>query len=192
MILYVVRHGESVFNLQNRYAGSTDCPLTPKGIEQAEELSQKLSELSEINFDIIIASPLLRARKTAEIINENLNLPLILSDEFKERDLGVYEGLIRDEAKEKYPDLWAKDCLRQLDDAPTDGETIRQLDKRVIQALLKLEQEYPEKSVLLVTHGGVAMTINRYYNNLSFDEMYSGFRLGNCEIVKYIQGEKSC
>ena len=183
MILYVARHGETDFNGQGRYCGSTDIPLNRKGLEQAGQLSENLTGT---NFDVIISSSLIRARQTAEIINESLNLSLILSDDFKERNLGVYEGLAQEEIIKKYPDLWERKCTRQLDDAPTNGETIRQLDERITKALVKLEKEYSDKSVLLVTHGGVAMIINRYYNKLPFDEMYSGVRLGNCEIVKYI------
>jgi len=183
MKLYVTRHGETDFNVQKRYCGSTDIPLNQRGIEQAKQLSEKLNE---INFNIIVASSLIRAKQTAEIINEYRNIPLILLDGFKERNLGVYEGLTHEEIKEEYPSFWGRKCTRELDDAPTNGETIRQFDERITKALLKLEKEYSEKSVLLVTHGGVAMIINRYYNNLSFEEMYNGFRLGNCEIVEYI------
>ena len=182
MILYVVRHGESVTNMQKKYGGSIDTPLTEKGLEQARELTEKLAGMK---FDIIVSSSLTRARQTAEIINEKLNLPLIFSDEFKERNLGVYEGLTQEEIIEKYPDLWERRCTRQMDDAPTNGETIRQFDTRITNALLKLEKEYPEKNVLLVSHGFALRTINRHYKNLSFDEMRD-FSLGNCEIVKYV------
>ena len=181
MILYVVRHGETDFNIQGRYTGITDIPLNEKGLEQAKQLSEKLNG---INFEIIISSPLLRARQTAEIINEVLNIPLIIIDEFQERNVGVYEGLTRGEAKEKYPDLWKRECTRQLDDAPTNGETIRQFDKKIRKALLNLEKEYSEKSLLLVTHAFVSRIINRHYKKLSYDDMHT-FELKNCEIAKY-------
>lgn len=184
MVLYVVRHGEIDFNTEKRYAGNTDIPLNKVGIDQAKQLAEKLNQSSF--FDFIITSSLIRAKQTAEIINETRNIPLIIIDEFKERNLGVFEGLTHEEIKIKYPDLYERKCTRQMDDAPTNGETIREFDERITKALLKLKEEYSEKNVLLVTHGGVSMIINRYYKNLSFDEMYNGFRLGNCEIVKYI------
>ena len=181
MILYVVRHGESEANLHGKYSGHYDTPLTPKGLEQAKQLTEKLSE---INFKIIISSSLIRARQTAQNINNVFNVPLIVSDEFKERNMGVYEGLTQNEIIEKFPDLWERKCTRQWNDAPTNGETYQQFDERITKALLNLEKEYPEKSVLLVTHGFVSRVINRYYKSLSFDEMH-GFDLGNCEIVEY-------
>jgi probable phosphoglycerate mutase len=162
--------------------------LNEKGLLQAKQL---VENLTGINFDIIVASSLIRARQTAEIISEALNIPLIVSNEFIERNMGVYEGLTREEARTKYPVLWDRLSAWQMSDAPTDGETIRQVDERTTNALLKLEKDYPDKNVLLVTHGFVARIINRYYKNLSYDEMH-GFSLGNCEIVRYKKGEKIC
>ena len=72
MILYVARHGESVFNIEGRYGGIIDIPLTPKGLEQAKQLVEKLND---INFEIIVTSSLMRARQTAEIIKEVFNVP---------------------------------------------------------------------------------------------------------------------
>jgi probable phosphoglycerate mutase len=181
MILYVVRHGESVFNIEGRYGGIIDIPLTPKGLEQAKQLAEKLNE---INFEIIITSSLMRARQTAEIINEVFNVPFVVSDEFKERNMGVYGGLTKDEIIEKYPDLWERKCTRQWNDAPTNGETYQQFDERITKGLKNLEDEYPDKSVLLVTHGYVSRVINRHYKNLLFDEMHF-FDLENCEIAEY-------
>ena len=181
MVLYVVRHGETDFNIQKRYCGSTDIPLNKKGLEQAKQLSEKLTE---VHFEIIVTSSLMRARQTAEIISEFSNVPLVISNEFKERNTGVYEGLTAEEIKEKYPGLWERNCTRQWDDAPTNGETYRQFDERIAKALINLEKEYPEKIVLLVTHGFVSRVINRYYKNLSFEEMHD-FGLGNCEIEEY-------
>jgi len=182
MILYVVRHGESVFNIEGRYGGIIDIPLTSKGIEQAKQLAEKLYKIKE--FEFIITSSLMRARQTAEIIKEVINIPLVVSDEFIERNMGVYGGLTKEEIIEKYPDLWERNCTHQWNDAPTNGETYQQFDERITKALLNLEKEYPANSVLLVTHGYVSRVINRHYKNLSFDEMHI-FDLGNCEVAEY-------
>lgn len=182
MMLYVVRHGETQFNVEKRYAGQTDVPLNERGIEQAKELAKKLAEEP---FDVIVTSPLQRARVTAEqICAYHKEIPLIEMDEFREVCVGVYEGLTGAEAQERYPDLWARKCTRQLDDAPTGGETARQVDSRVAKGLAILKEKYPEKRVLLVCHGFVSRAINRQMRGLSFDEMHE-FSLGNCEVVKY-------
>ncbi len=182
MILYVVRHGETQFNVEKRYAGQTDVPLNEKGLEQARELAKKLAEEP---FDVIVTSPLRRARATAEqICAYHKDVPLMVMEEFKEVCVGVYEGLNREEVQERYPDLWARNCTRQLDDAPTGGETTRQVDTRVEKGIAGLKELYPEKKVLLVCHGFVSRTINRQMRGLSFEEMHE-FSLGNCEVVQY-------
>lgn len=182
MILYVVRHGESESNIQGRWGGRYNTPLTAKGLEQAKQLADKFTGIS---LDIIITSSLTRARQTAEAIREIVNMPLVLSDEFMERNMGVYEGLTQDEIIERYPDLWNRRCTRILDDAPTNGETYRQFHSRITTALQKLKNDYSDKNVLLVTHFFVARVINWYFSNITFDEMHN-YSLGNCEIAKYI------
>jgi len=183
LVLYVVRHGETDYNVQGRYGGSRDIPLNEQGRKQALQL---IETLKEIHFDAIVTSSLLRARQTAGIIRETFPVPLAVSDDFRERCLGVYEGLTKVEARALYPDQYARNCTRLVDDAPANGETIRQFDERVTKGLVKLTEQYLNKSVLLVTHGFVSRVINRYYRRLSYDEMH-GFDLGNCEIAAYTQ-----
>ena len=187
MILYLTRHGETDYNVQRRYTGSTDIPLNIKGIQQAEELADKLSA---VKFDVIISSPLLRAKHTAEIIHKSFNIPVIIMDEFAEINIGVYEGLTREEAQIKYPEVWARlaDIFRKsgrpLDDAPAGGETVRQFDTRIAAGLTKLKTAYSENRALLVCHGFTARIINRQIKELSFRDMDT-FVLGNCEIAEY-------
>ena len=180
MMIYVVRHGETQFNAEKRYTGQTDVPLNERGIEQAKELAKILAGES---FDIIVTSPLLRARMTTERIMEyRQEVPLVVMEEFKEVCVGVYEGLTRLEVQERYPNLWVRNCTRQLDDAPTSGETTRQCDIRVAEGIEKLKEKYPDKKVLIVCHGFVSRVINRQLKELSFEEMHD-FSLGNCEVV---------
>jgi Fructose-2,6-bisphosphatase len=181
MRLYVVRHGQSESNMQGKWGGHYNTPLTSKGLEQAKQLSDKLTDT---NFEIIISSSLIRARQTAEIIQERVNVPLISSDVFMERNMGVYEGLTQEEIMGKYPDLWNRHCTRSLDDAPTNGETYRKFHTRINKALIKLKEDYSDKNVLLVTHGFVARVINWCCSDISFDEMH-GYNLENCEIAKF-------
>ena len=189
MILYVTRHGETDFNVEKRYTGSTDIPLNAKGLRQAEELANRLSD---IKFDVIVSSHLLRARQTAEIIRKSVESPMVIMEEFAEVNIGVYEGLTREEAQAQYPEIWARQAeiyattgARPIDDAPTGGETLRQFDARITGGLAKLKAMYAESKVLLVCHGFVARVINRQLMGLSFSDMDT-FTLGNCEVVEYV------
>ncbi|MGI5899364.1 MAG: histidine phosphatase family protein [Christensenellales bacterium] len=181
MKLYVVRHGETDFNLHGRYAGSTDIPLNQQGFQQAAQLAE---DLLKINFDLIVSSPMLRARQTAGIINFSRGLPIQIMDGFSERNMGVYEGLTRDEARQNHPKTWEKLSERGIDDAPEGGETIRQCNERVMAALEQLGRSAGEKTVLLVCHGFVSRLINRHFSGLDFFAMHS-FSLRNCGIAEY-------
>lgn len=182
MLLYMVRHGQTDFNLQQRYAGSTDVPLNENGINQAYDLSRKLTG---IEFDVIISSSLRRAKQTADIISKSFpSVPVIAMKCFNERNLGGFEGLTRVEAKEQFPEMYANNCTRQLDNAPPNGETIRQVDERILKALDLLKVQYVNQVVLLVTHGFVSRIVNRQIKGLSFTDMHS-FTLENCQIIEY-------
>ena len=89
MKLLIVRHGKTDWNTEKRAAGLSDVELNEEGIKQAETLRD---ELQNRNIDVIISSPLVRAVKTAEIINEKHNLEILIDDGAIERNLGVYEG----------------------------------------------------------------------------------------------------
>ena len=188
MKLYVTRHGETDFNVEGRYTGSTDIPLNAKGLHQAEELASKLSD---IKFDVIISSQLLRAKQTAEIIHKTIDAPIVIIEEFAEVNIGVYEGLTREEAQVQHPEIWARQAeiyattgSRPIDDAPTGGETLRQFDARIARGLAKLKAAYAGNQVLLVCHGFTSRVINRQLAGLSFNDMDT-FVLGNCEVVEY-------
>jgi len=181
MLLYLTRHGETEYNILGRYCGSTDVPLNGTGIAQAHELAKHLQGKK---FDTVISSPMLRARQTADIVCEALNMQYSIYEQFAERNMGVYEGLTRDEAKERYPNLWNRQCTREPDDAPDGGETLREACGRIDSGMELLLQEYSDKTVLLICHGFAARAVHRFCCNLSFEEMASFF-LGNCEVVDY-------
>ena len=189
MLLYVTRHGETDYNIEKRYTGSTDIPLNSKGLLQAHKLAVNLSS---VPFDIIISSPLLRTKQTAEIINKSFDVPIVIMNEFSEINVGIYEGLTKEEAQDKYPETWEKIAkiyrdsgVRPIDYAPANGETLRQFDSRIANGLNKLKSDYIDKKILLVCHAFTAKIINRQIKNLSFVDMDT-FTLGNCEFVEYI------
>jgi len=181
-MLYVTRHGETEYNVQGRYAGSVDVPLTERGIAQAKELAESLKE---IEFDAIITTPLLRARHTTEIVCGTLDMDYIIYEDFAEISMGVYEGLTREEAQAMYPEMWARLSSRPADDGPDGGETKRAFCDRVDRGLERLAREYGGKTVLIVCHAFAACAINRKIRRLSYEEMHS-FRMDNCEVVSYI------
>ncbi|TDV72547.1 histidine phosphatase family protein [Pseudomonas sp. LP_7_YM] len=126
MRLYVVRHGQTQANAEHRYLGSLDPELTETGREQAVALSLELPD----SIDSIVVSPLLRARQTAEILNYSFNLPVQVLDGFRERSVGVYEGLTQAEAQQFLPALWQRNITRQWAVGPPEGESIVEVVQR--------------------------------------------------------------
>ncbi|VVP79503.1 2,3-bisphosphoglycerate-dependent phosphoglycerate mutase [Pseudomonas fluorescens] len=155
MDVYVVRHGETWANAEQRYLGSLDPALTERGRGQALALKEYLPG----DLDVLIVSPRLRARETADILNQRLGLPVEILDCFRERDVGVFEGLTQAEASTRYPQLWSQNITRRWDIGPTGGESIADVVKRVSEGLVALQSSYPAKKVLLVAHGFVAKII---------------------------------
>lgn len=186
MKLTIARHGETDYNAEGRYQGRMDIPLNQKGLEQAEQLALKLEGMS---FDVIITSTQVRASKTAEIIASRLKLPLITSDLLVEISLGLYEGLTRAEAAERYPEIWAQNPMGTWNESVPGGESVRDVDERVSLALNQIRNDWAGKSVLVICHGFVARIVNRVLMNIPFEEM-GDFVLGNCEYLEYTLKEE--
>ena len=174
MKLFVARHGKTVWNEQNRVCGRTDVELTEKGIDQAKMLAQ---EAKQQKLDIIISSPLKRARETAEIVAGECQIPVVIEDRLIEQDYGIYEGVDRkDEAflsnkrnfAYKYP----------------GGESMMQVACRVYGLLDEIKEQYAGKTVLLVCHGGVCRIINTYFCDMTNDEFFN-YNLANGKLEEY-------
>lgn len=152
MRLVMVRHGATVNNIERRFTGHSDVPLSPLGLRQAEALA---TALAGERFDLILSSDLVRARQTAEPIARRNNAPLRLDADLREIAVGTWEGLTRAETAETDPDGLARWRAQPELYAPLGGETVLQLRDRAVRALNRCFAEHPEGRVLLVTHGGL-------------------------------------
>lgn len=178
MKFYIIRHGQTNWNKEGRIQGKTDIELNEKGIEQAKE-ARKI--LENYPIDMIVASPLKRARKTAEIINEAKNVPIIFNEELEERGFGDFEGKIR---KEIHDEILDSEILANygLNKEYKGVETIQSLCNRVWKLIDELKEDYAEKNILFVTHGGVTRAINGYFNGPNEEGILKDLNLNNCEI----------
>ncbi len=152
--LYLIRHGEAVANVEPIIGGMKgDVGLTPRGVLQAEALRDRLAITREIAADVLIASPLARARQTAEIIAPALGLPIEFDDDVQELLVGEADGLHVNEFKAKYglPNM-RTDPFRPI--AP-GGEFWAQFVLRVAVTLDRIAREHEEQTVVIVCHGGV-------------------------------------
>ena len=166
MKLYVIRHGQTDWNAIEKLQGKTDTELNETGINQA---SQAKEEFDKLQVDLIIASPLKRTKRTAEIINENKKLPLFYDERLMERCFGDAEGtFFKQTGIFKKVKLWDYNENSNYQNA----EPVVDLCKRVWSFLDEVKEKYSDKNVLLVTHGGTMRTINAYFNGIQDDGMF--------------------
>jgi probable phosphoglycerate mutase len=156
--LLIIRHGESEWNALGRWQGWADPPLSAAGEAQAEAA---VPTLVDLGLDAIAASDLQRARRTAEIINAGLRLGEVHIDQgLRERDVGDFSGLTRDEIERRWPGMLAEWRSGRVQQAP-NGEGAEFLD-RVLAALDRLADRFPGQRVLVVAHGGLIRTVHRH------------------------------
>mgnify|MGYP001626351121 CR=1 FL=1 len=143
----LLRHGEAVSNVKNLLSSYPEVffnPLTEKGIKQIKNI---LNELKKKNIDLIITSPLLRARQTANIIKEYLNIPVFVNYDLREIDFGVLNG----KSIKEYEKLY-KDQYDQYFKKPEGGESLDDVRKRMIKVIIDLEKKYEGKTILIISH----------------------------------------
>jgi 2,3-bisphosphoglycerate-dependent phosphoglycerate mutase len=171
--LVIVRHGQSQFNLENRFTGWIDIDLSEKGIEEARNAGEKLKGYK---FDIAFTSALIRAQKTLDIILEIIgqkDIPIIKDKALNERMYGDLQGLNKDETRKKFGDEQVKLWRRSYDVAPPNGESLKDTAERVIPFY---EQKIvPElkagKNVLISAHGNSIRALVMHLENLSKEQI---------------------
>jgi len=152
--LLLVRHGESTWNAVSRWQGQADPPLSPFGERQAEDAAPRLAEITSITA--VWASNLIRARRTGDLIAKHLGIAQVREEpRLRERDVGAWSGLTRDEIEERWPGYLA---ARR---SPPDFEGDDELLARTRAGLAAAVDGSGPGDVLVVTHGGVIRTIER-------------------------------
>lgn len=176
MEILLTRHGQTEWNVLGKVQGKADIELNEKGIEQAEK-TRKVLENEKI--DLIICSPLKRAKQTADIINRDRDIPMIYDEEISERDFGEFEGVNKKEFD--FEGYWSYKQNHQYEKA----ENIETFFARVYKFLDKIKEQYSNKRILIVAHGGISIPVYCYFNGIPKDDNLLKLVLGNCEVVKY-------
>ncbi len=155
MNIYLVRHGDD----DERYRGGwSELPLIEEGIEKAKKLSNYLRNNEEIKVDRIISSDLRRARMTAEIINEKLNLEVIYDSRIRENNNGIFAGMLNEEAIKNYPNAFFSN-LKYNERFP-HGESPKEFFHRIRKAFFEILKENKDvENLMIVTHAGVISII---------------------------------
>lgn len=150
--LYLCRHGEVNGDGKRRYNGHRDVDITPTGVRQMERLRERLKDAS---LTTIYSSDLIRTVKGAEIIGEHHGVPKVKRPEFKERGVGLWEGMSFEDIERTYPqdwNAWLNDVVHFI---PPGGESVEAVADRVLPALYEELEKNMGGEIVLLGHGGV-------------------------------------
>jgi len=185
MRIYLIRHGQTDWNVAKKIQGTTNIPLNETGIRQAHEVGRMFAEKTdEYPIDYIFTSFLDRAHVTADVIGEHLGLPVEVAEGIHELDLGGFEGLTWAEAEAKYGpvyDAWYND--RQFAKTPDGGEAYQDAYVRCHEAVRCLAAQHPDaKGIAIVSHGGTIFATIAAITNTDFNHM-NQYPIGNLSVV---------
>ncbi|MEW6300878.1 MAG: histidine phosphatase family protein [Thermodesulfobacteriota bacterium] len=176
----LVRHGETVWNQENRWQGHADVPLSEVGREQARRLARRLRAEGR-RVRAIYASDLQRALQTAEILGEALSVPPIPEVGWREMDIGTWSGLTTAEVVARYAAEWER--LRAGEDLPRGGgETFAQFQGRIVRCVRHLIDRHAGEQVVVVTHGGAVRALLLHCRGLDVSRFRQIDKIGNTGI----------
>lgn len=157
--LYLIRHGQSAGNAEGRFGGHSATPLSRLGKQQAELTAKALAKE---RISAIYSSDLLRAVQTAEPLARALNLEINAAETFRERHVGVLEGLTFDEAKKEFPEDYYALVNRELAHVITRGESYQQLLDRTTGVLHEILEKHKGGRIAIFAHTGTICFLTLY------------------------------
>lgn len=175
-MIYLMRHGA---DSPDRYGGWSLYGLTDEGREQVHRAK---TQLSAKGIETVYSSDLPRARETAEIVAEHLLLPVILLPQFRESNNGRLAGMLRSEAREKYPGLYWSTL--DWEQPWPGGESPEMFCLRIQKAWAAFKKEVRDKTVLLVSHNGVMNVILCMENGVPYTNKETRFKIADAEIIR--------
>jgi len=184
--LILLRHLQSQWNLENKFTGWTDVPLSKEGTESAKEVAKKLMGFE---IDKVYTSPLIRNKETVSLILEYLgkkNLPVIIDKALDERNYGKLQGLNKDEVKKQYGEEQVKLWRRSWNQAPPGGESLKDVSKRVLPFLKKyIEKDLKKgKNVLIVASHNSLRALIKYIEKINSKDII-GLEIPTGAVIEY-------
>lgn len=183
MKVYFVRHGKDD---ENYRGGWSDLPITSEGEEQVKKLAKFLKDNEEkFKIEKIISSDLKRTRQTAEIINEQLHVPLECTPVLREMNNGEIAGMANADVERKYPGLYYNTL--NLNERYPGGESPIEFHDRIVRDFNKIIDENKALSnIMIVTHSGVINIIYRYINKMEWSNKIKSIKVGNASIYSLV------
>jgi len=166
-LVYLIRHGETLWNKEKRLQGQLDSPLTHAGIKQATVLAGRLSS---VRYNAVYSSDLERARHTAKIITLGSNpVAVTFDDRIRERHFGCFQGLTWEEITKKFPEEAAKELSGNPMNLVPGGESKQQLLSRARAFFEDIALRHTNQTILVISHGGILNVWTRHVLNIPLD-----------------------
>ena len=184
--IILIRHGETEWNSQKRMQGHSNSDLSSVGQAQIQALGQWMKN---VPFDLIYSSDSLRAKQTAEAITQFSGHELQFDQRLREKNLGVFEGLTSEEARERHPEVFRLFKTAGSKYVIDEGESTQQLQDRALEIVDEIRIKHPEERVLLVTHGGFIRVVMKHSLGLSL-ETPTRFLIRNTGVFRLVWEDK--
>jgi probable phosphoglycerate mutase len=184
--ILLIRHGETAWNAERRLQGHTDIALNGEGRRQADAVARALAGEA---VAAVISSDLQRAFDTAQAIAAQRGLPVQTDSGLRERCYGAFEGMLYAEIAQRYPAEYAHWQARNIDALLPAGqrtaETYRQFYARAVESIVRLAQDYPGQTIVIVAHGGVLECAYRAARGMALDSPRD-FEIKNAGINRFV------
>jgi probable phosphoglycerate mutase len=184
--IILIRHGETEWNSQQRMQGHSNSDLSSVGQAQIQALGEWMKN---VPFDHIYSSDSLRAKQTAEAITQFSGHELKIDLRLREKNLGVFEGLTSEEARERHPEVFRLFKTAGSKYVIDEGESTQQLQDRALEIVDEIRIKHPEEHVLLVTHGGFIRVVMKHSLGLSL-ETPTRFLIRNTGVFRLVWEDK--
>ena len=184
--IILIRHGETEWNSHKRMQGHSNSDLSSVGQAQIQALGQWMKN---VPFDLIYSSDSLRAKQTAEAITQFSGHELQFDQRLREKNLGVFEGLTSEEARERHPEVFRLFKTAGSKYVIDEGESTQQLQDRALEIVNEIRIKHPEERVLLVTHGGFIRVVMKHSLGLSL-ETPTRFLIRNTGVFRLVWEDK--
>lgn len=185
MKFYLLRHGQTRWNIEGKIQGKTDIPLNETGMEQAECLARAMEDC---RVSALFSSPLLRARQTAGVVAEKTGLEVTVLPELKEVDFGLWEGMTWKDIEENYPEDYKKWERNPAKAEPTGGESRQSCTDRsriAVEQMLGTAAAPDGRDVCIVAHGGILVYLIDYLLRKQVDKREIIVKNASISVVEY-------
>jgi len=182
--ILLARHGETDWNREGRLQGWAPVPLNGRGRDQARRLGRRVA--TEYDVDRLIASDLRRTRETAALVRDaGIDADPEFDPAWRERDLGVYQGLTREEMDEQFPAFAFENDVLALEERPDGGERLVDAYERAVDAWGRLCADPGGDTVLVVTHGGPVTGVLAHVRGDDLVTAIDSYTVGNCTLAEF-------